>query len=93
MIFADTHTHIYLDDFDGDRDEVMARCHQQGVEYLFCPNIDLQSIPAMLQMCDSYPSCYPMIGLHPSEVKGNYQQVLQQIMEEAKKRAYVPTSA
>lgn len=89
MVFADTHTHIYLEEFDNDRDEVIAQCHASGVKHLFCPNINLQSIPAMLETCSRYPDCHPMIGLHPSDVDNDYTKNLNRIADEASKKGYV----
>ncbi len=88
MIFADTHTHLYLEDFDNDREAVIAQCRQNGVQHLFFPNIDMQSIPAMLRTCSQFPDCHPMMGLHPSEVKADYLQVLQKMKDELEKGVY-----
>ena len=89
MVFADTHTHLYLEEFDTDRDEVIDQCRQNGVQHLFCPNIDLQSIDAMREMCSRYPDCHPMMGLHPSEVKADYLRTTARILEEAEQGDYV----
>ncbi len=73
MIIADTHTHLYLKDFDGDRDETIHRAIETGVEYMLLPNIDSGTIGPMLDLCRKYPSnIFPMIGLHPTDVKENY---------------------
>lgn len=81
MIFADTHTHLYLSDFDKDRSEVMRLCCKNGVKYLFFPNIDLESVDPMINVCNEFSNCHPMMGLHPSEVKGNYKLVLNKIIQ------------
>lgn len=77
MILTDTHAHLYLEQFDEDRDEMVGRAIQQGVKYLFLPNIDSGSIGPMLQLAESFPgTCFPMMGLHPTSVKENYLQEL-----------------
>jgi len=83
MIFIDTHAHLYLKDFDEDRSAVVARTIEKGVKYLLLPNIDAASLPLVLQMAQEYPSnCFPMIALHPTDVKEDYRQQLL-LMEEA----------
>lgn len=74
----DTHSHIYEPDFDADRDEVVARARQAGVEQILLPNINAGSIAPMLSLCRRYPGyCFPMIGLHPTDVEpDSYRQVL-----------------
>ncbi len=68
-MFIDTHTHLYTEEFDADRHEVVERAIQAGAKHLLLPNIDEASIPRMLKMCKDYPGlCYPMIGLHPTEL-------------------------
>ena len=73
----DTHSHIYEPPFNADRDEVIQRARQAGVEYIFLPNINAGSIAPMLDMCQRYPGyCFPMLGLHPEDIEENYKQVL-----------------
>lgn len=73
----DTHSHIYEPVFNADRDEVIKRAKQAGVEYILLPNINAESIAQMLDLCNHYPSyCYPMLGLHPEDIDENYRQVL-----------------
>ncbi len=80
MRLVDTHTHLYLPEFDPDRDEMISRAVAVGVIKLLMPNIDIHSIGSMLQAADKYKSiCYPMIGLHPTSVKGDYLHLLETI--------------
>jgi TatD DNase family protein len=70
----DTHTHIYLPEFDSDRDEAIARAVGSGVSILLMPNIDKDSIPLMIAATERYPGvCLPMSGLHPTSVKEDYE--------------------
>ena len=69
----DTHTHIYLEEFDADRDAVMQRARQSGVTHLVLPNVDLSTIEPMLALHSAYPDYTSVaMGLHPTEVNDNY---------------------
>lgn len=69
MMFIDTHTHIYTEEFGADRDAVVARAVGAGAAALLLPNIDEASIAPMLRLCRQYPGqCFPMMGLHPTEL-------------------------
>ena len=67
MQLIDTHTHLYLPEFDTDRDEVVSRALDNGiVKDAACQILILQSVGPMLSAVNRYPGiCYPMIGLHP----------------------------
>jgi len=76
-VFTDTHAHLYLEEFDADRDQMMQRAEKAGVLHLFLPNIDSSTVEQMLSVCQRWPSlCYPMIGLHPTSVHSNYHEEL-----------------
>lgn len=73
----DTHSHIYGPEFDADRADVLQRAMWAGVDKVLLPNINEESIGPMLQVVREYPSvCYPMMGLHPEDVKENWAEVL-----------------
>lgn len=76
----DTHSHIYSSKFSEDREAMLLRAFDQGVQRIYMPNIDLASVDGMMQLVDSYPDrCFPMMGLHPCSVTENYQDVLHEI--------------
>ena len=80
MQLIDTHTHIYLPEFDADRDEAVKRAVQSGVVKQLMPNIDIDSAFQMLLTENNYPGiCYPMIGLHPTSVKEDYVSQLDKL--------------
>lgn len=80
MQFIDTHTHIYSEEFNSDRDEVVERAIKAGAKMLLLPNIDEASIDAMMQLCQQYPSlCHPMMGLHPTELPADPLPLLQRM--------------
>jgi len=88
-MFIDTHTHLYLEEFDADREEMMARAMKTGVEKFFLPNIDSSSVEVLHALCDKYPKhCFPMMGLHPCSVKENYKEELAMAHDLLKKRKY-----
>ncbi len=77
MIITDTHTHLYSESFDEDRQEVVQRALDLGVKRFFIPAIDSTYTPAMLQLEKTYPDhVYLMMGLHPTHVKENYKEEL-----------------
>lgn len=77
MQFTDTHTHLYLEEFDADRRQVVETALAAGVSRFFLPNIDGTSVLPMLKLADEFPeNCFPMIGLHPTSVKENYRDGL-----------------
>ena len=77
-----TDTHIHLDgpEFDADRDEVVARAREAGISRMFIPAIDLKTVDSVLDVCRRYPGyAYPMLGLHPEEVRADWREVLDAI--------------
>lgn len=69
MRLIDTHTHIYMPDFDADRAEVVERARQAGVEKMILPAVDLSSIEPMRKLRDSYPGIFALAaGIHPTEL-------------------------
>jgi TatD DNase family protein len=88
MIFADTHTHLYAEEFDPDRDLVVNRAVDNGVKYLLLPNIDRKYFPRMMELCIRHPDhCFPMIGLHPTSVKQDWREEIGFITTELSKGA------
>ncbi len=89
MNLIDTHTHIYLPEFDKDRDEVIERSLTSGVIKLLMPNIDPDSYPGMIEAENRYPGvCIPMIGLHPTSVKKDYRSKLEKIQSFAGEHSF-----
>lgn len=69
-MLIDTHSHLYANQFDEDRDEEIKRCLSMGVEKILLPNIDSNSIEGMHALVGQYPdACYPMMGVHPCSVQ------------------------
>ncbi|CAM3775584.1 TatD family hydrolase [Mucilaginibacter galii] len=80
MVLTDTHTHQYYETDPVKRVELMQRCLDNGISRLFLPNVDTGSIAQVMDMVNAYPqNCFPMLGLHPCDVKENYKQELDTI--------------
>lgn len=82
MLLTDTHTHIYYETDPEKLDILMQRCLDNHVERLFLPNVDIASIAKIDAMVEKYPQhCFAMAGLHPCDVKEDYELVLDEICE------------
>ena len=76
----DTHTHFDAEEFDEDRAEAFARAKEAGVGKVFLPAIDVKTTHAVLALSKEYPGyAYPMIGLHPEEVKEDWKEQLAEL--------------
>jgi len=80
MIFTDTHAHLYLPEFDHDREEVVNRAVANGVKYLLLPNITSRTVKPMLDLSEKFQrNVFPMIGLHPTDVKEDFEEELARV--------------
>ncbi len=81
MRLTDTHSHLYVEEFDADRDAAVARAREAGVVCQLLPAIDTTSCERLFTTCRTYPDCLPMIGLHPTSVNDNprWREELEQI--------------
>lgn len=90
MILTDTHTHLYVEQFDLDRDAMIKRAIQEGVSQFFVPAIDSTYTLAMHNLKATYPdNVYLMIGLHPTHVKGNFKSELEHVENQLKQHQFV----
>ena len=77
MRLLDTHSHIYLEDFDIDREEMLQRAEKEGIEKILMPAIDSTTHNKMLNVASQFEDrCLSMMGLHPCSVKENYRTEL-----------------
>jgi TatD DNase family protein len=89
MILTDTHAHLYLDAFDNDRKEMVRNAIDKGVKYMLLPNIDKDSILPMMDLVRDFPgNCFPMMGLHPTSVKEDYLEELEDVKSWLKKHKF-----
>ncbi len=83
MRLIDTHSHLFLEEFADDLEQVMDRAKSAGIERIYMPNIDSTTLGSLLSVCDKYKGyCFPMVGLHPTSVNNGYRKELQIVKEE-----------
>lgn len=89
MVITDTHTHLYSNEFDNDRNEMIQRAIDVGVSRFFIPAIHSEYTQAMYDLENSFPkNIFLMMGLHPTHVKDNYKQELEHVALELSKRKF-----
>ena len=89
MQIIDTHTHLYLEAFDVDQNEVIKRAIDAGVSHFFIPAIDSNYTGRMYQLEKSYPNLVSlMAGLHPCYVKDNVEEELEKVFEQLNTRSF-----
>lgn len=77
MTLIDTHAHLYIEEFEEDRAEMIARAKAEGVERFYLPSIDSKYIEPILALEAAYPDeCFAMPGLHPCYVKEDFEKEL-----------------
>lgn len=90
MPFIDTHSHIYLPEFDADRTLMLERAEKEGVAKIFLPAIDSATHAAMLKVEQENPAmCFCMMGLHPCSVRDNYSDELKIARDHLEKRPFL----
>jgi TatD DNase family protein len=90
MHLIDTHTHLYSEKFNEDREERIQEAIDAGVKQFFMPNIDSTSIKGMNSLAQKFPeNCFAMMGLHPCSVNENVEQELQLVEQELKTYKYI----
>ncbi|MBR5603581.1 MAG: TatD family hydrolase [Bacteroidales bacterium] len=89
-MYIDTHSHIYDEAFDTDRELVFQRALDAGVEMVLLPNTDESTIKPMIDFYESHPdNCRMMMGLHPEGVKEDYKRHLSVIEKEMERQCWV----
>lgn len=78
-MLVDTHCHLNFDLFDQDRDQVVARARQAGVEYIVNPGVDLETSRSAIQLATKYPEVYAAVGVHPNDINHWDELTLDQI--------------
>ncbi|QQL49007.1 TatD family hydrolase [Mucilaginibacter ginkgonis] len=81
MVLTDTHTHFYYETDPGKRDEMLQRCLDKNISRLFLPNVDAASAQLVFDLTNAHPQYFfPMLGLHPCDVKPDWQTEIDAIM-------------
>lgn len=80
MQLTDTHSHIYLPEFDVDRDVIIRQAFQEGITRIFLPNVDSSTSTRLMEVASQYPdNCFPLMGLHPTSVHENFEAELEHV--------------
>ena len=89
-MITDTHTHLYSEQFDQDRDAMIQRAKDAGVQRFFIPAIDSSYSEKMFSLEENYPNdVFLMMGLHPTSVKENFESELQHVKDWIDKKTFV----
>ena len=89
MKLIDTHCHLYVSDFEPDRDIVLKRAEAQGIAQIYLPAIDSSELDNLLALEKAYPGrCIAMMGLHPCSVKENFEEELGLVKDQLSKRKF-----
>jgi TatD DNase family protein len=86
----ETHAHIYDEQFDNDRQEMLNRAFEIGVKQIWMPNCNHETIEGMMKLEDEYPQiCHSMMGLHPCYVEADFEKELQLVENWLDKRKFI----
>ncbi|HDP76464.1 MAG TPA: TatD family deoxyribonuclease [Bacteroidales bacterium] len=88
MLLIDTHSHIFSEEFDFDREAVLKRAAEVGVQYHILPNIDSASTNRLLDTCNRFPQCFPLMGLHPTSVRNGFEREIYHVEEQLAKNKF-----
>lgn len=89
MAFVDTHIHLYAEEFKADREHLIRKALQNGIQAFYLPNIDSASIAPMLELENTQPGhCFAMMGLHPCSVNANYKNELHTVRSWLERRPF-----
>jgi len=88
-MFTDTHTHLYAEEFNGDRTFLISKAINNGIKKFYLPNIDSTSIDGMLALEKEFPkNCFPLMGLHPCSVNATVDKELDIVKDWLTKRKF-----
>ena len=87
--YIDSHSHIYAEEFDHDRDEVVARAFENGVTTIILPDIDSSTRERMFRLEEQYSkNMHALIGVHPTSIQENYKEEIKLIEKELQQREF-----
>jgi len=89
MKLIDTHCHIYSEEFNSDRLEMITRAGNEGISLMLMPAIDSGTNDAMFNVEKAFPGCISMMGLHPCSVKETFKEELAQVQKHFEDRKFV----
>jgi hydrolase, TatD family len=90
VYLVDTHTHLFTENFQEDIEEVIIRAKENGIKKMCLPNINVSSMAPLNNLCERFSDvCFPMMGIHPTDINESYQEDLKTIREQFNKRKYI----
>jgi TatD DNase family protein len=89
-MIIDSHVHLYVDDFVADLDEIIARAQAANVRKFIIPGVDKASFEPMMRVVRRYPGlCFPCVGLHPTDVREDWQSGIEFMEHQLQKKGFV----
>ncbi len=89
MNFIDTHTHLFLEEFDNDIKQVIIRALNNNINRFILPNVNISTVEKMMRLVSKFPeNCFPLIGIHPSSIKENYEKDMLVVENNLKKHKF-----
>lgn len=81
MVLIDTHSHLFAEEFDSDRVDVLKKAEEVGIKYHVMPNVDSSTTEHLLKVSRDFSQCFPLMGLHPTSVKSNFEKEILHVEE------------
>lgn len=88
MVLIDTHSHLFSEEFDADRVHVLQKAQEAGIRYHIMPNVDSTTTTQLLTVSRNFPQCFPLMGLHPTSVKADFEKEIFHVEEVLKKNKF-----
>ncbi len=83
-MYVDSHAHLFFQNFDEDRDEVIRRANEAGVKYMIVPATDIETARQAIALAEKYDSIYAAVGIHPHDTKDWDDSIIDQLRELAR---------
>ncbi|HNV52118.1 MAG TPA: TatD family hydrolase [Tenuifilaceae bacterium] len=74
MVLIDTHSHLFAEEFNSDRADVLKKADDAGIKYHIMPNVDSSTTDQLLKVSKQHSQCFPLMGLHPTSVKADFER-------------------
>ena len=88
MILIDSHSHIFAEEFNSDRADVLKRADEAGIKYHIMPNVDFSTSSQLIDTVKQFPNCFPLMGLHPTSVKNDFEKEIAHVEEMLQKHKF-----
>lgn len=81
MVLIDTHSHLFAEEFNSDRIDVLKKAEEVGIKYHVMPNVDSSTTEHLLKVSRDFSQCFPLMGLHPTSVKNDFDKEILHVEE------------